>query len=292
MIHDAPAETSSQQAPGTRRQSPKPNPPKTKKPKPPKRNNDNTMSNHRAQAAGPTAGKDSDLRAAAAGLLSVRKATPSNNAIDKSIVYNGKPFPTDVTECSAPVSSNAAGLRSLQAVESILKSRYPKAEPPNRPQGVNGGEMSREEEIAWKRARSRLYTQRNRSRKKEQIALLMQGIIFFKQKLGEPNNNLHGFNKQPKRGGHQLINLPSEEQMRNMTEREVSEWKKKERLKRKRESNAASLKEQEQHTINLAIEHEMLHDRYRQRCKEIGIDEQDWWISNLPTVPPPMNQEG
>lgn len=243
------------------------------------------MSNHQTTqaAARPTAGKDSDLRAAAAGLLSVRKATPSNNAIEKSSVHHGKLLPTHVTEYSAPISSNAAGLRSLQAVESILKSRYAKPEPPNRPQGING-EMSREEERAWKRARSRLYTQKNRSRKKEQIALLIQGIIFFKQQLGEPNNNLPGLNKQRKRGGHQLTNLPSEEQMRNMTEREVSDWKKNERLKRKRESNAASLKQKDEHTMHLAIEHEMLHDRYRQKCNEIGINEEDWWI---PTFPPP-----
>jgi hypothetical protein len=246
--------------------------------------------------------KDSDLAQAAAGLLCVRKsALPpirspafSNNysasdASKTTTEFQPSAAPnsnaTTVIRPPAFAASRAAGLRSLQAVESLLKSNNSKTVPPH----PNGATITPEEERAWKRARSCVYTQRNRARKTEQIELLERGIAFFQRQLGiykhdatdKQNYAMADTQKTSKlKGVKRNVYLPPEEELRQMTEEELSEWKRKERLKRKREANAVAAKQQEERIVQLAIEHEMLHDRYQIKCRERGMSEQEWFGPN------------
>jgi hypothetical protein len=245
--------------------------------------------------------KDSDLAQAAAGLLCVRKsALPpirspesvnNNSASDASKTTTElKPSAarnSNATTVGGPpafAASRAAGLRSLQAVESLLKSNNCKTVPPQ----PNGATITPEEERAWKRARSCVYTQRNRARKAEQIALLERGIAFFRRQLeiyqdatDKQNYTMADTHKTSKlKGVKRNVYLPPEEELRQMTEEELSEWKRKERLKRKREANAVAAKQQEERIVQLAIEHEMLHDQYQIKCRERGMSEQEWFGPN------------
>jgi hypothetical protein len=234
----------------------------------------------------PAIGKDSDLAEAAAGLLSFapsiqHSATTSaaaTNAHEQRSFPANNPIPV-ITYGSPPsAASRAAGLRSLQAVESIIKSQHMKSVPPN-PMAVKG-EITPEQEREWKRARSRTYTQRNRAKKTEQIDLLERGIAFFKRQLGvqqSPSIKSNNRKCSKPKGSKRNVYLPLEEELAKMTDAELTEWKRKERLKRKREANAASTKQHEDQMIQLAIEHEMLHDQYKTKCRETGSAEQDWF---------------
>lgn len=251
--------------------------------------------NNQFTAGAPSPGRDSDLRAAAAGLLSVSKSalshqprTTSAFATSAAIINNNllasAPVAHNITRhpnvpfANKPAASRAVGLRSLQAVESILKSQdTAKTVPPR-----VSGEVNPEQERAWKRARSCIYTQRNRAKKAEQLALLEKGIRFFKEKLGihnETTSTKPDVSKKTSKlkGVKRNEYLPPEDQLIKMTDEQVSEWKRKERLKRKREANAVSAKHQQEQLERLAVEHELLHERYQTKCRETGIEEQEWF---------------
>ena len=256
------------------------------------------QANNQSAVNAPLPGRDSDLRAAAAGLLSVSKSALSHQPKTTSVTFGtvvndnliaasapGAPSITNhpnVTFTNKPAASRAAGLRSLQEVESLLKSHdTAKTVPPHPLQSVNE-EVTPEQERAWKRARSCVYTQRNRAKKSEQLALLERGITFFKEKLGiqnEPTNNKPDDSKKASKlkGVKRNEYLPPEDQLTHMTDKQVTEWKRKERLKRKREANAESVKRQQEHMMQLAIEHEMLHEQYKAKCRETGTEEQEWF---------------
>jgi hypothetical protein len=55
---------------------------------------------------------------------------------------------------------------------------------------------------------------------------------------------------------------PPAEQMANMTSEEISEWKRTERLKRKREKAAITMKEESERLLKLTIEYEQLKQMY------------------------------
>jgi hypothetical protein len=246
--------------------------------------------------------KDSDLAQAAAGLLCVRKsALPPIRSPASSIINSASDASKTTTELKpsaarnsnattvirppAFAASRAAGLRSLQAVESLLMKSNSKTVPPH-PDGAT----TPEEERAWKRARSCVYTQRNRARKAEQIALLERGIAFFQRQLGiykhdatdKQNCTMADTHKTSKlKGVKRNVYLPPENELQQMTEEELLEWKRNQRLKRKREANVVSVKQQEERIMQLAMEHEMLHEQYDQiKCRESGMGEQEWFGPN------------
>jgi hypothetical protein len=187
------------------------------------------------------------------------------------LIANGPPIST---------ASQALGLRSLQAVESLLKGHQNNKSVPQTP----GGELTAEQEKAWKRARSRVYTQRNRAKTAEQVELLERGIVFFKRQLGiQHHTNIPDPNKKTSKlkGVKRNVYLPPKEQLDQMTDDEVTEWKRKERLKRKRAANAATSQQQQEQIMRLAVEHETLHEQYRVRCRDTGTVEQDWFEESM-----------
>lgn len=260
------------------------------------------MSDNASQHAGLAPNNNntpSDLAQAAAGLLSVGKFTSGNCShsqtaprVSPSGESNTIKTPQAVTTANLAATTDnlssaavrAAGLRSLQAVESLLRSQQGKCIPANPLTGIVGDKVTAEEYQAWKRARSCVYTARNRSKKVEQIKVLEEGIEFFKRQLGigseskvdEQQDSSLDTKKPPSKlkGVKRKVYLPPEEQMSKMTEEEISEWKRKERLKRKREANAASVKEQQDRILQLAIEHEMLHEKYKAKCNGSGSVQQ------------------
>lgn len=263
----------------------------------PTTNNSRTMSSSQASTKPTAAG--SDLAQAAAGLLCVRTSSycrtaqsdehvnckssacafeSQPSAISRSVPVR-KPDPLIANIPTTSAASLAVGLRSLQAVESLLKGYYMKSVPP-----IPDGGMTADQEKAWKRARSRVYTQRNRAKTSEQVELLERGIVFFKRQLGiQHHTNKPDSNKETSKlkGVKRNVYLPPKEQLDRMTNDEVTEWKRKERLRRKREANAATAQQQQEQIMRLAIEHETLHDQYRVRCRETGTVEQDWFEQTM-----------
>ncbi|KAL3780181.1 hypothetical protein HJC23_013989 [Cyclotella cryptica] len=233
------------------------------------------------------AASDSDLAQAAAGLLSVRQSAPpifpsgltnadrspaNEGAALKSSVVCEQPNRVASTRLLPSTTDRAAGLRSLQAVESILRSQQSMIIPAH-PLAGNGGMFTVEDQQAWKRARSCVYTARNRAKKVEQMKVLEEGIQFFKTELGipiEPKVEEQEDTKKASKlkGVKRNVYLPPEEELKKMSDEEISEWKRKERLKRKRDANAAAAKQQQEKMLQLAIEHEVLHEQYKAKCKD------------------------
>ncbi|KAL7478166.1 hypothetical protein ACHAW6_003941 [Cyclotella cf. meneghiniana] len=230
---------------------------------------------------------DSDLAQAAAGLLSVRQSAPpicasglSNSPTSTthetaaliSSTASDRPKRVAKSRLLPSAADRAAGLRSLQAVESLLRCQQSKIIPAH-PFTGNVGEVTADEQQAWKRARSCVYTARNRAKKVEQMKVLEEGIQFFKAELGisiKPKEVEQEDIKKPSKlkGVKRNVYLPPEDDMKRMTEEEISEWKRMERLKRKREANAAAAKQQQEKMLQLAIEHELLHEQYKAKCKD------------------------
>ena len=105
-------------------------------------------------------------------------------------------------------------------------------------------------------------TARHRARKKEQLAEMVTGIDFFRAQLGMPPR-VDEPKENKSRAGKKRPNYdPPPAMMAQMTDEEVSEWKRLERLKRKREKTASNLKEENEKMLKLKIEYERLQQIY------------------------------
>jgi hypothetical protein len=121
--------------------------------------------------------------------------------------------------------------------------------------------MTDEQKLELNRAYRCASTARHRARKKEQLEDVIKGIDFFRAQLGLPPREPDP--KSTSRAGQKRPNYnPPADQMANMTPEEVSEWKRVERLKRKREKTAIALKEENERLLKLTIEHEQLQQMY------------------------------
>ncbi|KAL7515694.1 hypothetical protein ACHAXN_012911 [Cyclotella atomus] len=121
--------------------------------------------------------------------------------------------------------------------------------------------MTDEQKLELNRAYRCASTARHRARKKEQLKDVIKGIDFFRAQLGLPPREPDP--KSTSRAGQKRPNYnPPADQMANMTPEEVSEWKRVERLKRKREKTAIALKEENERLLKLTIEHEQLQQMY------------------------------
>ena len=106
-------------------------------------------------------------------------------------------------------------------------------------------------------------TARHRAKKKEHRAELIERIEFFRSALGMPPRPATPPPNKSRAGCKRPNYNPPPEQMAKMTTAEISEWKRIQRIKRKREKTADLAKEENEKMLNLAVEHAQLQQLYK-----------------------------
>ena len=127
---------------------------------------------------------------------------------------------------------------------------------------INTARLTPEQKLEMDRAYRCASTARHRAKKKEQMAEITTGIDFFRNLMGMPPRE-DDSNKNKSRAGQKRPNYdPPADKIDKMTDEEISEWKRLERLRRKREKTAQNLKEENEKIMKLTIEYEQLRQMY------------------------------
>ena len=123
--------------------------------------------------------------------------------------------------------------------------------------------LTPEEERERIRAYRCASTARHRARKKEHRAEMLESIDFYRSALGMPPRPATPPRNKSRAGLKRPNYDPPAEQMALMTAEEVSEWKRVQRMKRKREKTADLVKQENEKLLNLAAEHAQLKQLYK-----------------------------
>lgn len=143
-----------------------------------------------------------------------------------------------------------------------IKTTQVKVNPALSKKTINTARLTPEQKLEMDRAYRCASTARHRAKKKEHMAEITTGIDFFRNLMGMPPRE-DDSNKNKSRAGQKRPNYdPPADKIDKMTDEEISEWKRLERLRRKREKTAQNLKEENEKIMKLTIEYEQLKQMY------------------------------